>query len=75
MALQAITLSAWNGLPMSPTIPARPDIFLHHGGFAIMTPNSIEQPAHSRANFIVGLIVLALTGFGGALAIRLLFFH
>jgi hypothetical protein len=40
-----------------------------------MLPNSIEQPAHSRANFIVGLIVLALTGFGGALAIRLLFFH
>jgi hypothetical protein len=46
---------------------------LHQGWFANMMP--IEQTAHSRANFIVGLIVLALTGFGGALAIRLLFFH
>jgi len=40
-----------------------------------MLPDSLETHAHSRANFIVGLIVLAVTGFGGALAIRLLFFH
>jgi len=40
-----------------------------------MTQNSAEQPGPNRANFIVGLIVLALTGFGGALVIRLLFFR
>jgi hypothetical protein len=43
-------------------------------GHAMMTPNSAEQ-GPSRANFIVGLIVLAATSFGAALAIRLLFFR
>jgi hypothetical protein len=41
----------------------------------MMTPNTVEQTDRSRANFIVGLIVLAVTGFCGALVIRLLFFR
>jgi hypothetical protein len=40
----------------------------------MMTPNSTQQ-GPSRANFIVGLIVLAISSFGVALAIRLVFFR